>query len=205
MSYGSTDRVISRQGASPDDLGFGSQSDLETFIDDLREQASDEVRRYVDVELDLVENHVDYLTGNGQRIISTPNDPVRTIHRLEVSGASLTEGDDYRLKPTPGNPDQNTGRLERIRGYWRSGAEIEIEYDWGYGDQYRPRVVDAVVEDMAVKVLEKAVVDRSSSGKSSESMDGFSVSWDNSDLQQYLTLDKAKRKRLEPLKRQGVA
>ena len=207
--FGEVTRVIQRTGVEPGDLGLDGNADpdgaLEETLQAFLEQASSEIRRFVGQDFTLHENYVDHLSGNGRDVVSTRQDPVREIHSLTVNGSSLS-GEKFRLEDVAGQPDENTGRIKRTdRFVWPRGAEIRVEYDWGYDDDSRPAVLDRVAEDIVVELLEKIDADRKSSAKVSESMDGYSVTWDNSDVQDYLTLDEAKRNRLQPLSRVGIA
>lgn len=202
-AYGDTQTIITRQGAAPGDLGFGNQSDLESFIDDLRARASSEVDQFCDRIFAQQTGETETLTGNGTERLRVRNYPVTSINSIEV-GATTLDSSSYQLVSTPAQQSRNAGIIERTdRRVWPPNHQITVDYDWGFTET--PGVVKAVVEDMVVEVLEKAVVDRNSSGKSSESMDGYSISWDNSDVEAYIRLDESKRKRLKPLKRQGVA
>jgi len=204
-SYGSTQTIINRQGATPSDFGLENESNpqdaLKNFIDDLRERASSEVEQFCDRVFDLQQGETQTLTGNGTDRIKVRNYPVVTINSIEV-GASTLDSGAYEIKSTPGNPTMNAGIINRVdRRVW-PGRRITVDYDWGF--ENTPGVVKTVVEDMVVEVLEKAVADRQSNGTSSISMDGYSVSW-SSDVQDYIRLDESKRNRLRPLKRQGRA
>ena len=209
--YGSTDVVLTRTGAEPVDFGFDEadgddspQDQLEAFVDGLRERASSEVDRFCGRRFRKFEDHVDVRRGNGTDTIATNNYPVLKVHEITVGGRSLAE-DAYRVDDSPGMPRENAGeirRVDRVRR-WPRGREIEITYDWGYDEP--PGVVDSVVEDAVVEVLEKAHVDRSSDRKQSESMDGYSVTWDVSDAQDMVALTETMRDRLKPLRRRGVA
>jgi len=202
-SYGSRSTVITRQGATPEAFGLANQTELENFVDDLLARASSEVEEHCGRVFGEVTGETETLFGNDTKRISLDNYPVTSINSVVV-GQSALDTSQYRIETAPGRPDRNAGIIERTdRRVWPAGRQITVDYDWGF--QETPGVVQAVVEDMVVEVLEKAVVDRNSSGKSSESMDGYSVSWDNSDVQDLITLDEAKRKRLEGLARQGVA
>jgi len=202
-SYGSRSTVITRQGATPEAFGLANQTELENFVDDLLARASSEVEEHCGRVFGEVTGETETLFGNDTKRISLDNYPVTSINSVVV-GQSALDTSQYRIETAPGRPDRNAGIIERTdRRVWPAGREITVDYDWGFGET--PGVVKAVVEEMVVEVLEKAVVDRESSGKSSESMDGYSVSWDNSDVQDLITLDEAKRKRLEGLARQGVA
>jgi|GEM_PF-1891904 len=202
-SYGSTQTIITRQGATPDAFGLSNQTDLEDFVDELRSRASSEVEEHCERVFGEVTDETDTLYGNGTDRIKVDNYPVTSINSVDV-GQTTLDPDQYELETMPGRPDRNAGIIERTdRRVWPQHRKIVVDYDWGF--QETPGVVKAVVEDMVVEVLEKAFADRESSGKSSESMDGYSVSWDNSDVQDYLTLDESKRQRLQGLERQGVA
>ena len=207
--FGDVSRVIQRTGVEPEDLGLDGESDPDEALDEtiaaLLAQATSEIRYFVGQDFKLHENRVDHLSGNGRDVVSTRQDPVRKIHSVEINGSPVAD-DKYRIEDVPGHPEENTGRIKRTgRFVWPRGAEIRVEYDWGYDAETRPAVLDRVAEDIVVELLEKAVADRKSSAKQSESMDGYSVSWDNSDVQDYLTLDEAKRKRLQPLSRVNFA
>lgn len=201
-AYGSTQTILTRQGATPEQFGFGNSTELENFVDDLREEASSEVEEHCDRVFSLQQGETETVRGNGTQRIQVRNYPVVSINSIEVR-AHTVDASAYQIVQTPGRTSMNAGIIERTdRRVWPD-ERLTVDYDWGL--ETPPGVVRSVVEDMVVEVLEKAVADRESSGKSSESMDGYSVSWDNSDIQQYLTLDEAKRKRLEGLTRQGVA
>jgi hypothetical protein len=205
-TYGSTDTIISRQGATPESFGFGNETDpdqaLQDFIDGLRDRASSEVEQYCDRVFDLQTGETETVTGNGTDTISVRNYPVVSINSITV-GATTIDAGAYQIRSTPGNPIMNAGIIERTdRRVW-PGRQITVDYDWGFEEP--PGVVKTVVEDMVVETLEKARVDRQSDAKTSESMDGYSVSWDTSEVDTFLRLDESKRNRLEPLKRQGVA
>lgn len=206
-SYGSNSTIIARQEAAPADFGFETDADRDAFLDTLREQASSEVVEHCDRVFSLVEGQSELVYGTGRETFRVDHYPVRNISELKVGGRSLTKGKDYRVKTPAGRPDTNAGVIQKLgsrhRRRWPRGKEIEVTYDWGY--ETTPPVVDRVVEDMVVEALEKADADRSSSAKSSESMDGYSVSWDNSDVSDYMTLDESKRNRLEGLRRRGTA
>jgi hypothetical protein len=206
-SYGSTQTIITRQGATPDQFGFGNENNpqdaLENFIDELRARASSDVEEHCERVFGEQTGQTETIYGNGTDEIGLDNYPVTNINSVTV-GQTTLDADQYQLQTMPGRPDRNAGIIERTdRRVWPKGRKIVVDYDWGFGEV--PGVVKQVVEDMVVEVLEKAAVDRNSSTKSSESMDGYSVSWDNSDVQDYLTLDEAKRKRLQGLERQGRA
>lgn len=207
-AYGSTSIIISRVGAEPSGFGFedddetSAQDQLEEFITELRERASSEVIEYCGQVFSLVEGETDVLRGSGRQEITTRNYPVQEIHAIR-EGSRTIDDSQYELVTTPGRPDRNSGRIERRRRRWASGREITVEYDWGYAKT--PSVVDSVVEDTVVEVLEKADVDRQSSAKQSESMDGYSISWDNSDIADAITLTEAMQTRLDPLRRRGRA
>ena len=205
-AYGSNATIIARVGADPETFGFESDTDLEDFLDTLRQQASSEIVEFCDRVFSLQTGETEIIHGTGRKTFQTRNYPVRDIQSIEIRGAEL-DSDHYQIQTPPGRPDTNSGLIERIgsrhRRRWPRGNEIEVVYDWGYEEP--PSVVERVVEDMVVEALEKADADRQSSAKSSESMDGYSVSWDNSDVSDYLTLDESKRNRLKPLKRMGMA
>jgi len=202
-AYGSTSTIITRQGAAPDDFGLADQTALENFVDDLRARASSEVEEYCERVFDTVAGETETLYGNDTTRIQVGNYPIGAINSIEV-GQTTLDASAYQIETMPGRPDRNAGIIKRTdRRVWSKGRQITVDYDWGF--QETPGVVQVVVEDMVVEVLEKAAVDRASSAKSSESMDGYSVSWDNPDVQDYLRLDESKRKRLEGLARQGVA
>jgi len=206
--YGSTSMIISRTGAEPDEFGFdeGDDDALEEFIERLQAQASSLVIEFCDVVFRLVENEEDVLEGNGRRSITTRQYPVQEIHEIAVGSRTL-DADQYELVTQRGRPDRNSGRIERAgsrhRRRWEAGRDVYIKYDWGYPET--PPVVDGVVEDMVVETLERAEADRKSEGVQNESMDGFSVTYDLAEIQDYLTLTEAARDRLRPLKRQGRA
>jgi hypothetical protein len=202
-SYGSRSTVITRQGATPEAFGLANQTELENFVDDLLARASSEVEEHCGRVFGEVTGETETLRGNGTDRIKVDNYPVTNINSIDVGQTTLGP-DQFQLETMPGRPDRNAGIIERTdQRVWPRSRQISVGYDWGF--QNVPGVVKAVVEDMVVEALEKAVADRESSGKSSESMDGYSVSWDNSDAQDLITLDEAKRKRLEGLARQGVA
>jgi len=206
-SYGSTQTIITREGATPALFGFDDENNpqdaLENFIDELRAQASSEVEEHCGRVFGEVTGETDTLYGNDTAQIKVDNYPITSINTIDV-GQTTLNADQYQIQTVPGRPDRNAGIIERTdRRVWSRNRQIVVDYDWGF--QETPAVVKAVVEDMVVEVLEKAAVDRQSTGKSSESMDGYSVSWDNSDVQDYITLDESKRKRLQGLTRQGVA
>lgn len=204
-SYGSTSVIITRQGTEPADFGFEDKTDpeaeLEEFIQDLQRRASDEVDRFCSRSFQLHEGVTERLRGNGTVAISLRHYPVVAINEIRV-GAHLLDGSKYQLDDT-GPPDENPGIVERVDGRVWPPRQIEVDYDWGWEEP--PGVVEGVVEDAVVEALEKAAVDRASSAKSSESMDGYSVSWDNSDIQELVQLDEQRRTRLRPLRRRGRA
>lgn len=209
-AYGSTSTIITRVGATPEAFGFDSedadgnspQAQLEAFVDDLRARASDEAERYCDRVFGLQEGEVERIQGNGTSTISVSNYPVVAINEIRV-GSSIIDPSNYQIEGTSARTADNAGIIERVgRRRWPR-RRITVDYDWGY--ESPPGVVEQVVEDAVVEVLEKAVVDRESSGKSSESMDGYQVSWDNSDAQQFQLLNESMRTKLEPLRRRGMA
>lgn len=213
---GDTSVIKTRTGATPAAFGFDSEANpedaLDTFIEQLQERASNEVERYCGQRFDETTQTTDYVESTGREHIRTRNDPVRQIHSLKEGGRELTEGEDFRLVPVRGMPEENIGRLKRIDSgsrrtsrRWRPGVEIEIEYDWGYDDTMRPDVVDQVVEDMVVSVLNAALRERRAEGVESESMDGFSVQYGSETPGERLELTDAMRQKLEPFKRQGSA
>lgn len=204
--YGSTSTILTRTGAEPESFGFedadNPQEELESFVDDLRERASSEVERFCDRVFGHYEEHIDVLEGNGRRTINTRNYPVTEIHSITIGRDELDENE-YQLVASPSNPTENSGRIERLRRPWPPARDIEIVYDWGYEEP--PKVVDGVVEDMVFEALERSFTARESSGKQSESMDGYSVSWNVNDVGDHLQLTESMQKRLRPLTRQGVA
>lgn len=205
-SYGSTSTIISRQGATPAAFGFDDETDpqgaLEAFIDDLRSRASDEVDRYCNRSFGIQQSETETVRGNGTRQLTLRKYPVVAINEVRV-GSSTLDPSNYQLEGSAMPGDDNAGIVERVdRRVWPE-RRITVDYDWGYQDP--PGVVKSVVEDAVVEVLEKAVADRTSSGKSSESMDGYSVSWDNSDVQDFSVLTETAQARLDPLRRRGRA
>lgn len=202
-SYGSTDTILTRQGGTPDQFGFANQTELEAFVDDLRARASSEVEEFCERVFGVEQGETETRQGTGTDTIRVRNYPIVAVNSVTV-GRSTLDASAYQIVQSSGRPNRNAGLIERTdRRVFPVGRRVTIDYDWGF--QETPGVVKAVVEDMVVEVLEKAVVDRESSGKSSESMDGYSISWDNSDAEDYLRLDESKRQRLEGLARQGVA
>lgn len=214
--YGDTDVIKTRTGASPETFGFEGETNpedaLDNFIDQLQERASSRVERYTGMRFDETTNTTDYIESTGREYISTRNDPVRQIHTLKEGGRELTEGEDFRLEPVPGMPDENIGRLKRISSgarvrthRWRPGVEIEIEYDWGYDDQTRPAAIDQIVEDMVVLYVNETTAERKADGVESESMDGFNVSYALARAEDRMQLTEGMRTKLEPFTRQGMA
>lgn len=209
--YGDIETIITRTAATPETLGFDDDPDgFESFIEGLQKRASSQVERYCDRSFELVENHTDRLSGNGASTLSTKGDPVVEIHSVRVGGQELTDGHDYELERDDLGLGENTGRLRRLRGgrlagRWRRNATITVEYDFGYTDETRPAVVDSVVEDMVVAVLNEAEAERKASGTQSESMDGYSVTWDLVDAAERLQLTESMERKLDSLAVQGVA
>lgn len=200
--YGSTSLIIARTGAEPETFGVGTEEQLEEILERLQKRASSLVEEYCDRVFDTVEGHVDVVQGTGRRGISTRNYPVLEVHEIRV-GSSTIGADAYAVEEGT-RPGRNAGRIIRTDGRpWPRGRDVTIEYDWGYTET--PPVVDGVVEDMVVEAHEKTAVDRASDTKQSESMDGYSVTWDTSDVQDQLALTESMRERLRPLKRQGRA
>lgn len=205
-TFGDTETIIARQGATPSAFGFEDAADpqdaLETFVQDLQARASDEVERYCKRSFGLHQGETDVLTGNNASTISVSKYPVVAIDEIRI-GAQTVDPSNYRLQTTSSPGDENAGIIERLdRRVWPE-RRIEVDYDWGW--ESPPGTVAAVVEDAVVEVLEKAVVDRRSSGKQSESMDGYSVNWDNSDHQQFKLLNDTMTRRLTPLRRRPTA
>ena len=201
-SYGDAVHVLARTGAEPETFGHGSESQLLSFIEGLLERASDEVRRYCNRSFGQHES-VDVVDGTGSTELRLRNYPVIEIESVRVGNSTLSS-DAYQIEDDPANPGQNAGILQRIdRRHWAPNRQVRVEYVWGY--ESPPGVVKSVVEDAAVEALEKAEVDRAASGKSSESMDGYSVSWDTSDSRDMQVLRESHRERLRPLKRRGAA
>jgi len=204
MTYGSNDTIIARTGVSAEDLGFEETTDdLDQFLTDLRDRATSAVVEYTGRTFELITGEEDRLDGNGRRVISTRQSPVRQIHEVRAGG-KLLDPSEYTLVSTRGRSDVNTGRIRRERGVWGRSQRIRVDYDWGYGPAHRPAVVDDVVEDMVVETIQKAEIDRSAAGKQSESMDGYSVTWQDIGAEDYLRLTESMRERLQPLRRGGA-
>ena len=203
-AIGSTASIITRTGADADAFGFDTDGEFESFVDDLREQATSEVERYCQRRFRTVEDETDRRQGNGTDTITTRNYPVLEVHSIAVDGRTLPE-DAYRLETSPGMDDDNAGEIVRVdrARRWDRGCEVTIEYDWGYEDP--PGVAVGVVEDLVFETLERSFTARESSGKQSESMDGYSVNWSVNDAGDHLQLTEGMQTRLDPLRRTGVA
>lgn len=200
--YGDTETIITRTAATPETLGFDEDEEFETFIEGLQDRASSHVERYCDRSFALVANATDRLEGNGAGVISTNGDPVVEVHSVRIGSRDLDEGDDYELVDDDLGLEENTGRLRRLRGgrlggRWRRNAEVVVEYDYGYDDESRPQVVDSVVEDMVVSVLNEAEAERKAGGVQSESMDGYSVTWDLTDAAERMQLTESMERKLD--------
>ena len=100
----------------------------------------------------------------------------------------------------------NTLRL--AREYFEAG-ELQRALDLvdriliGNADDRDARALKA--EILEVRRLAQAEAERNASGVQSESMDGYSVTWNLADATERLTLTEAMQESLRPLRRRGVA
>lgn len=211
-TYGDTATIKTRTGATPDDYGLADTTALDSFVTDLQKRASSMVERHTGQRWDEHTNEVDIIESTGREHIQTRHDPVLTINSVTEGEDILVEGEDFRLIPIPGMPEENIGRLKRIDSSslrtgrrWRPGVEIELDYDWGYTDSTRPAVIDHVVEDLVVSYLNEALAEREASGLKQKSMDGFSVTYALATATDRMELTEQMKSVLDSLTRQGSA
>lgn len=175
MGYGDTARIKRLANVTHSDLGLADDLALDTFIDDLNDQASEIVDDYCGRDFGLHGTEtvpvVAKLNGNGRRTIRLPGFPVVSVVSVSVDGTILTEGKEYDVI-------LESGILERIdRGIWMPGRRnIVVKYVYGY--ESPPKSIARIVEGMVVAALVATKKRVSVGAVSSISMDGYSVSYD---------------------------
>lgn len=164
--YGNAQSVITQVGVSPDQIGFGTHAELESFVEELLERASQEIDDYCSRPLIYEEEYTESYDGTGRSTLKLDHYPVHEVHEVVV-GDTAIDPENYRA--------DSSGILER-RGRWPEGWDnVEVTYDWGYEDGHGTAAT--VAEECVVAPLQRAVIEHKSSGMDSVSMDGYSVSY----------------------------
>lgn len=188
VSYADVRRVKERSGIGADDLaltdrtgdGNVTEDDLDELIGELGEQASDTVDRYCRRTFTKTTETV-AVDGTGRRSLRLPGYPVISISSVTVGDDDLA-ADEYRIRDDDSTlPDDNSGILERKSGTFPDRWEnVEISYTWGY--ETTPPSVVSVAEELVISALRSAAAGTSGAQKGAQSfsMDGFSVTFDDS-------------------------
>lgn len=193
LQYGDVDNVIARAGVDAESLGLGTEDNLRDFIRTTLTRATQEISQFVGRELTHETGKTVTLDGNNRNSMKLPDWPVQQATEVTVGGTTQSSGD-YRVS--------DAGILERRVGVWPNGWEnIEVTYDVGFPDG--AGAAEEVAEEIAIETVNKAVAARKADGKSSVSMDGYSVAFDST--LDGINLDEAQRERLRPYREAAVA
>lgn len=188
MAYGTVENVATKAQVDGEDIGFGTESEFESFIEDLLESATEEINMYLGRDLEGGTQTVQ-VDGNGRDTVKLPDYPVESIDSVVVDGIPV-ESSEYRAK--------SSGILERRQGQWVDGWEnIEVSYTYASNRG----VQDEVAEEMAKDALVAADTEAKAAGTDSVSMDGYSASFDTST---HMQMTEAYRSRLKPFREVGV-
>lgn len=184
MSYGTVENVATRAQVSNDDLGMGTQSEFENFVQDLLDAATSEINAWLGRDLTGGDKTVS-VDGSGRHKMKLPDYPIDSVDYVKVSGREIDDGD-YRV--------ESGGILERREGIWPEGWE-NIEVSYTFADTRT--VADEVAEEMAKDALTAADAQGKAAGTESVSMDGYSASFDTST---HIQLTETYRDRLRPFR-----
>lgn len=186
--------------------GQPDEDDLDSLIDDLNERASSTIDAYCNRDFEDHAGFVETLDGNGRGSIRLTGYPVRSVSTVKVGGSTLSS-DEYRVKSdSPAWVGENGGILERKGAAWPDGWEnLEVTYDWGYTTP--PPEIQQVASELVVEALRSAAANDKGAGGGAQSysMDGFSVSFDDSLKSLVGLLDTGQREVLDKHRRVIIA
>lgn len=204
-SYGVDARIKRKARVDQDDLKL-SQSDFDTLVSKLNEQASDRVDTYCGRDFTQHDTSTISVVGNGRPRIPLPIYPIRSITEVKEDDNTV-DASDYRLAGDQGPfaGSRNSGVLVRVGGVWDQPVKtgdrnIEVTADWGFTNP--PDDIVQVVEQLAVDALVAIGQRASTKGASSVSMDGFSVTYGVEAIDRGLMdLSDAQKSSLKPWRR----
>lgn len=201
-SFADPSRVKERAAVSEDDV---ETDDLDELIDALNEQASGTISDFCGRDFTETTETIE-IDGNGHDSIRLPGYPVVDVESVSIGGDEI-DADTYRITRPPGrDADENSGILERKAYLWPEGWEnLEISYTWGYEEP--PQTVVQIAEELVVDALRAAAANKkgAKSGVQSYSMDGFSVSFDESLTSLVGQLTPEQKEQLQEYKRVPIA
>lgn len=200
--YGSIEQVKTRTGVTSDDLGKSSESEVDSFIENLLKRSSSEINSYCRRKF-FLKNDVEIVReGNGRSEMSLGYYPLVAVKDIQVDGESISA--DWRIPKIEGT-SRNSGRVSLDGSRFWKHNKYKFVIDYGFSDDTRPEVISSVAEDIAVTVINEAVAERTSRGAKSISMDGYSVSYDIVSVQDKIQLSENMKQRLKPFKKVVVA
>lgn len=177
-AYGSRLRIKTKAGLVYTDLKLDTEADYNDFIDDMNAQASNLVDQFC--QRDFIE-HVDdnvLMDGTGRSTFMTPDYPIISITTLKLEGKILILNTDYRLKVS-NSYGGYSGIIEKRFGIWTMEWQtIDLTYTWGYSTP--PDAIIQIVEEMVSTFLKATSQAVRSKGVKSISMEGFSISFQES-------------------------
>lgn len=201
--YGSVEHVVQRTGLSPSAIGADTESERDTFVQELLDRASSEIEEFTEVSFRYHENFTFQTEGNGHKDMHLGFSPIQEVNEVKA-GDKVLDSDAYRIKKRRYR-DKNTGILIKESGRWRPHTDYKFDVNWGYQDANRPQAIDAVAEDLVIALINDTDATRKARGASSISMDGYSVDYDAMNVQDKLQLNKEMRERLKKFKRVPMA
>lgn len=196
--YGDVQNVKDRTGVEYSDLGFSSSTDLDDFITELLERASEYIERFTQREF-TSNDATKTIDGKGSRSFMVPDHPVISISSIKIDGDTI-DASNYKLKEPSGYRANNSGVVVRTDGgRWPYGNQnIEISYTWGYSTT--PGPVKDVAEEIAADMLQTAVNNYKTGGLDSMNIEGFQTQFEDR-----FALNSSQRERLKPFKKIAFA
>lgn len=187
--YADPSLVAQRSGVSYGDLGLANQGALDALVSSLNNRASAAIEDYTKRDFLPHTSVTESYDGTGDAFLDLRGWPVTSITSVTDTGTVLVDGTDYRQVPARSPGGEAPGILERCKDVWcKDWGRYVVVYSYGYTTP--PLDVKRVAEDLIIRVLQVAKVDRQATGTSSVSMDGFSATYARgADLATQLTGD----------------
>lgn len=177
-AYGDRPRIKNKAGVIYTDLKLDTEADYNDLIDDMNTQASSLVDQFCQRDFIMHTDDNVLMDGTGRSTFMTPDYPIISITSLELEGKTLIVNTDYRLKVS-NSYGGYSGIIEKRYGIWTMEWQtIDLTYTWGYSTP--PDAIVQVVEEMVSTFLKASAQAVRSKGVKSLSMEGFSVSFQES-------------------------
>lgn len=172
-AYADAALVKQLAGVAYSDLGLANDAALDALIVKLNERASAILELLAGRDFIQHVGVVETLDGTDGPDLLLSGFPIISVASVTDEGVALA-ATDYRLKP--GRGGSVALQLEDLEPWTSAFNRYVVTYTWGYATP--PLPIQQAAEAMVIRVLQAAKADVKTTGVSSWSMDGFSVSYD---------------------------